>query len=129
MKLVIKGAPRTKKNNQEIHYKGKKGERKIPFISQGKAYLDYEKDCLKLITGKYKLKIDYPVNVKATYFMDTNGKVDIVNLHSALHDILVKADVLADDNCKIIVSTDGSRVHVDKQNPRTEVEIERVCDV
>lgn len=31
--------------------------------------------------------------------------------------------VLSDDNCKIIVSTDGSYVDVDKWEPRTEVTI------
>lgn len=56
--------------------------------------------------------------------MPKNGKVDITNLHSALHDILVKVGVLEDDNYKIVASTDGSRVFVDEGNPRTEVEIE-----
>jgi hypothetical protein len=40
-----------------------------------------------------------------------------------LHDILVKAKVLEDDNYKIVIGTDGSRVYYDKENPRTEVEI------
>jgi len=49
--------------------------------------------------------------------------VDLTNLHEALHDILVKCEVLEDDNCKIIAATDGSRVMYDKDNPRTEVVI------
>ena len=76
-----------------------------------------------LIPAKFRIGIDYPVNVKATYYMPTKCKVDIVNLHSALHDILVKCGVLKDDNCRIVVSTDGSRVRYDKENPRTEIEI------
>ena len=32
---------------------------------------------------------------------------------------------MKDDNNRIVVSTDGSRVLYDKHNPRTEVEIER----
>ena len=39
----------------------------------------------------------------------------------ALHDIMVKCGTLKDDNAHIIVSTDGSRVLYDKDNPRTEV--------
>lgn len=126
LKFTIPTAPRTKKNNQEIHYKGERCpccKRGIPFISQGKAYKQYEQDCLRLITGRYKLKIDFPVNIKATYFVDSLQRVDITNLESALMDVLVKCGVLADDNCKIVMSTDGSRVLVDSKNPRTEIEI------
>lgn len=72
--------------------------------------------------------IDYPVNVKAVFYMQTKRKVDLTNLHEALHDILVKYGVLEDDNFKIIQSTDGSRVSYDKWNPRTEVEITRAGD-
>lgn len=71
-------------------------------------------------------KIDYRVNIKAWYYMPTRRRVDITNLHEALHDILVKYGVIADDNCKIVFSTDGSRVLYDKNNPRTEVEITEV---
>ena len=41
-------------------------------------------------------------------------------------DVLVKAGVLADDSAispDIVVSTDGSRVLIDKLNPRIEIEI------
>ena len=44
-------------------------------------------------------------------------------------DALVKAEVLADDSAlkpAIVVSTDGSRVYYDKDNPRIEVEIEKL---
>ena len=81
-----------------------------------------------LIPGQCRVAIDYPVNVKAIYYMPTRRVVDITNLHSALHDVLVKAGVLQDDNSRIVVSTDGSRVRYDKDNPRTEVEITR-CNV
>lgn len=70
--------------------------------------------------------IDYPVNIKALYYMPTRRKVDLVNLHSALHDSLVAANVLLDDNSQIVVSTDGSRVLYDRVNPRTEIIIERL---
>ena len=52
----------------------------------------------------------------------------VTNLHEALHDMLVHCGVLADDNCTIIVSTDGSRVMYDKNKPRTEVEITELED-
>ena len=67
--------------------------------------------------------IDRTVNVKATFYMSTHRIVDLVNLHEALLDVLVKHRVLDDDNSRIVVSMDGSRVDYDKENPRTEVEI------
>ncbi len=39
---------------------------------------------------------------------------------------VVKARVLLDDHCGIIVSHDGSRVLYDKETPRTEVSINRL---
>ena len=61
--------------------------------------------------------------MRCLYFMPTRRRVDLGNLMEATHDILVKYEVLADDNSKIIYSVDGSRVLYDKDNPRTEVEI------
>lgn len=74
------------------------------------------------------MAIERRVNVQAVYYMRTKGKVDLINLHSALHDILVKYQVVADDNSKIIVSTDGSKVLYDKVNSRTEITITEVKD-
>lgn len=61
--------------------------------------------------------------------MPTARRVDITNLLGALHDVLVRAGVLADDSSlseRIVVGVDGSRVFVDRENPRTEVEITEV---
>lgn len=89
-------------------------------IIPSKTYKEYEKAAGWYIKGK-GIKIDYPVNVKAIYYMPTRRKVDLVNLHEALCDILVKYGVVADDNCRIIASMDGSRVEYDKERPRTEI--------
>ena len=100
---------------------------KSTVLIASKRYRDYEKEALNFIRDEYRLKIDYPVNIKAYYFRDTRRRVDITNLESALMDLLVKAEVLADDSAipPLVVSTDGSRVFYDKENPRTEVYIER----
>lgn len=58
--------------------------------------------------------------------MPTRRRVDLVNLEQALLDILVKYNVIEDDNSKIVFSMDGSYVDYDKENPRTEVFIWRV---
>lgn len=93
-------------------------------IVQSSDYLAYEKECGWFIKGKGK-KIDYPVNVKCVFYRDSRRRVDLTNLLAAICDILVKYQVVADDNSSIIVSHDGSRVGYDKDNPRTEITIER----
>lgn len=52
--------------------------------------------------------------------------MDLVNLLEATCDILVHYRVLEDDNSKIVVSHDGSRVLYDKENPRVEIWITEV---
>ena len=118
--FTIQLPPVTKKNHQQIFINSKTGK---PFITQSKQYKAYEKDAGWFLKP---LLIDYPVNVKALYYMPTRRKVDLSNLHSALHDVLVNCKVLVDDNSAIIVSTDGSRVLYDKDKPRTEIYITEV---
>ena len=119
MKFVIELEPRTKKNHSQI-VKG----RLIP----SKQYTIYRKEALKLLLAQERPSepINYPVNIKAVYYMATRRRVDKTNLEGALMDILVDAGILEDDNYKIAYSTDGSYVTVDKERPRTEVEIWKI---
>lgn len=117
--FAIKIAPRTKKNSQRIVKVGNYHK-----ILPSKAYMQYEKDA-QWFMPRVEM-IDYPVNIKAVYYMPTHRRVDLVNLHEALCDVLVKYRIIEDDNSNIIKSMDGSRVEYDKNNPRTEVWIERV---
>ena len=121
MKIVLYGKPITKKNNGRIVTNGSR-----PYLLPSKQFVRYEKDCRKQITGNYRKGIDYPVNLKVIYYMPTRHRVDLTNLLNATNDILVDCGVLKDDNSRIIVSHDGSRVKYDKENPRAEIFIERV---
>lgn len=117
MKLVFKGNPVTKKNSMQIVGGDK------PRLLPSKAYREYEETCLWQIPARARLKLDIPVTVSVTYYMGTRRKVDLLNLLAATHDILVTGEVLADDNCFIIQSVDGSRVKYDTNNPRAEITI------
>lgn len=117
IRLIIKLPPVTKKNSMQIIQRGKCQR---PLLIPSKQYRQYESNAGWFLKP---LAIARPVNIKALYFMPTRRKVDITNLESALLDVLVKHGVIADDNCHIVVSTDGSRVMYDKENPRTEVYI------
>ena len=122
IRLVIKGKPITKKNSMRM-VTNKKTGRVFPIPS--KAYEEYKKVFLSQV--KYLGEsIVRPCNVKAVYYMPTRHRVDLTNLLSATHDLLVDAKVLEDDNSKIVVSVDGSTVFYDKENPRVEIEITKV---
>ena len=120
VKFTISIPPISKKNSQQI-VRRKDGR---PCIIPSQKYKEYEKDAGRFIPKV--TTIDRMVNVKATFYMPTHRIVDLVNLQEALLDVLVKYRLLDDDNSRIVVSMDGSRVEYDKDNPRTEVEITEV---
>ena len=117
--------PKTKKNNQQILYNSKT---KKPFVAQNKAYKQYEKDAGWFVRWR-NLPIKQPVNVRCIFYRKDVIRCDLTNLLEAIDDILVKYGVLADDNFNIIAGHDGSRVFVDRENPRTEIVIEDIADV
>lgn len=114
--------PKTKKNNQKIIRNNKTN---ALMIVQNERYKQYEKDAGWFLKRPAE-PIDYPVNVKCVFYRATDRRVDLTNLLEAIDDILVKYKVLADDNCKIIIGHDGSRVHIDRKRPRTEIVIEPI---
>ena len=120
VKINIPLNPYTKKTSARILRRKSKNGGYVSFIAPSKQYKKYETDCGVFLRP---LNIVDPVNVEAHYYMQTRRRVDLTNLNQALHDILVKGGVIEDDNSTIIVGTDGSRVHYDKENPRTEVVI------
>ena len=121
LSFIINVPPRTKKNSsQVIHHGGRS------FVVPSKHYQKFEKDCLKSIPSSYRNGINTPVNIKALFYVDSRRRVDLTNLLNALDDMLVKANVIEDDNCKIAAGHDGSRVYYDKEEPRIEVFISEI---
>lgn len=114
--------PKTKKNNQQILINGKTGK---PFVAQNARYKLYEQD-VGWFLKKIPEPISEPVNVKCIFYRDSRRRVDLTNLLEAIDDILVHYKILKDDNFEIIISHDGSRVLVDSERPRTEIEISKI---
>lgn len=143
IEFVIPIQPRTKKNSPRILWKKADKPFQIkfgnyvaatigyrPMIIPSDSNEEFEKECLPYL---YRVKaetgvIDFPVNVQAHYYRDSHRRVDITNLHSALHDVLVKSGLFLDDNRDIIAATDGSRVFHDKHKPRIEITITELED-
>lgn len=117
-KIVIPVAPVTKKNSSQIITVGGR-----PRLIPSKKYLAYEKAAKRYLKP---LGIDYPVNVKCTFYMPTRRRVDLTNLLSAIDDVLVTHGVLTDDNRDIVATHNGSMVLYCKEMPRTEIEITKL---
>lgn len=121
MMITLPGEPRTKKNSQRIVYRNGK-----PIVLPSKQYKEYREICIWRIPAHQKAHISDAVNMQCVYYMRTTRKVDLVNLIEATCDILVDAGVIADDNSSIVVSHDGSRVLLDRDNPHAEITITRL---
>lgn len=120
MQIKIPLMCRSKKNSQSIIINPRTRK---PMIIQSKLYKEFEQECGYYLL-KYKKHISTPINLKCTFYVKDKRKRDIVNLLNAIQDILVKYDVIADDNYNIVQSIDGSRIIYEKGREETIIEIE-----
>ncbi len=97
----------------------------FPKLLPNEEYERYAKASMPFLNSVYGTSgtIDYPVNLKCVFYLDTRRKGDLAGYLQAIQDLLVSAGILADDNRNIVASVDGSAVLYDKVNPRTEVTI------
>ena len=99
MKIKIPLLCRSKKNSQRIIYNPKT---KRPMIIQSE------------------------INLKCLFYVPDRRKRDLTNLENAIADILVKYEILEDDNYNIIAGWDGSRIIYEKGKEETEIEITKM---
>ena len=131
IKYTIKGDPRTKKNHSMIAGSGKRcpvcNKFEKIWVRQGHTHDEYAE------LAKWQLRpipprpIECMVNVKCLFYMETRRVVDQLNLLATVDDLLVDMKILADDNSRIVVGHDGSRVLYDPSNPRTEIIITKIA--
>lgn len=119
LKIVVEANPRSKKNSQEIVFNKRTGKR---MVIQNKRYTEFERECKKYMP-KLENPIDYPVNLSCSFFVCDARRRDIANYIEAIQDILVKYNVLVDDNYNIITSLDNCKMEIDRDKPRIEIEI------
>ena len=122
MKFTIPGKPVGKKNSMRIILRG--GH---PALTQSDEYKAYEELAGLYIPNKWDC-LQGPVNVKCVYYVPDLRRRDLANLQQATLDILVKYGVLRDDCWTVVQSMDGSRVYLDKDKPRAEIEITEVAE-
>ena len=125
IKYIIKLAPVSKKNSQQILTNPKTGR---PFIMPSKKYREYEREAVWFLRPAPPRPIECRCNIKCLFYLPTRRRTDLTNLLEAVDDLLVHAGIIADDHYGIVEGHDGSRCFVDKDNPRTEITITRIID-
>lgn len=130
IKYIIQGDPRTKKNSLMIAGKGRRcpacGKLETQWVRQSKAHDEFAKAAKWQLRPLPPKPIDCQVNVRCLFYMKTRRIVDGLNLLATIDDLLVSTGILADDNSRIVVAHDGSRVLYDPQNPRVEITITKM---
>ena len=111
--------PRSKKNSQEIVFNKKIGHR---MVIQNKRYTEFEKQCKEYLP-KLEKPIDYPINLQCKFYVCDARKRDLANYLEAIQDVLVKYNILEDDNYNIVSSIDGCSMEIDREKPRVEITI------
>lgn len=122
IEIMIPVNPRSKKNSQEIVFNKRTGHR---MVIQNKRYTEYEKECKKYIP-KLEKPIDYPINLQCKFYVCDARKRDLANYIEAIQDILVKYNVLEDDNYNIVSSLNGCDMEISRDNPRVEIYITKL---
>lgn len=121
MRLTILGPPRTKKNHQRIiRVKGR------PVIVQAKTSEGWEASAVAQLLSQRPINRGFwepatvPVSLRALIYRDRNVG-DLGNYLASVCDALERAGVVVND--RLIQSFDGSRLCIDRKNPRIELEI------
>ena len=120
LSYTVTGNPIVKKNTQKVVWR--RGRSIVVYSAQYRSWWNNAMDELA-VQKKPAEPIDYPVILVCKFFMQTRRVVDLSALYEGIQDTLVKAEILKDDNFNIIVGHDGSRVLLDRDNPRIEVAI------
>ena len=133
LKLIVYGNPYIKKNSQRTIYH-KYLKRTIVVYSA--KYTTWKRDTLKQLglcqNGYLKTRIekpiDEPVILKCHFYRGTRHRTDLSANYEGIQDVLVEAKILEDDNSKIVIGHDGSRIFHDKENPRIELWITKATE-
>jgi Holliday junction resolvase RusA-like endonuclease len=114
------------KKNSYRHFWHRYTNKMITTVSAN--YSSWHKDAMKQLgcfsaNGKGKKSteaIDCQVILKCHFYNYDNRTRDVSNFLEGIQDLLVEAGILKDDNFKIVIGHDGTRMFVDKSSPRME---------
>jgi len=119
IQFTVFGAPRTKKNSNRLVKAGK-----MRRILPSKAWTQWVETARTVRDGHWMVAVpETTYNIRAIFYRDAL-RGDAVGYYQGLADLLEKRGILSDD--KWLVSWDGSRLAIDRENPRVEITLEPV---
>lgn len=119
-KIVILGSVPSQKNRKRIYTNRKTGK---PFIASDETVKDWQKDALLQLKGKRPVQV-YPISLTAVFFVRDDRRHDLDNMVAGCMDILVKAGILQDDDCKHVETLTLQFGGLEPLNPRVEIFID-----
>jgi Holliday junction resolvase RusA-like endonuclease len=123
-RLVIKGPPRTKKTSNRVLRFGRFNK-----VVPSEAWCAFRDLAVPQLTRQLEeidaYTISTPITVNAQIYRDAR-RGDLVGYLTSIADVLEEAAVVSDD--VVIESWDGSRMCLDRENPRIEIEISDLSD-
>lgn len=130
--LTVPGAPRTKKTHNRIILVKRRGQRPRRIVMPSEAWENWAKVAvIRIAAVSAGMKAEYPFplpdrayNCAAIFYRDAN-RGDAVGYYQGLADVLERAKVVSND--KYITQWDGSRLLIDRENPRVELVITEVA--
>lgn len=96
---MIYGRIPSKKNSKRIVWRGR------PTLLSSEEYLEWENKTIEKIEG-FKLVLQPPYKMTVRIWYPDNRKSDNSNKFESIADMLVKAEILEDDNWKILTHTE-----------------------
>ena len=133
MKITIPGQTIAKKNSQRIAKYFRKGKL-VKGIRASNAYEIWEEAAILELTLQNIAPVtQYPVEVHFFFYRQNKRSFDLDNMICGSLDALQKAGILEDDTMNHVIPViqkrpEGYGWAIDKDNPRTEIEIKEVCD-
>ena len=126
LKLTIYGQPYIKKNSQRTIFHRTLKRMIVVYSAKFTAWKNDSLLQLGVCKNGYIQKkidkpIDYPVILKIHFYNKTKHRRDLSAMYEGIQDLLVDAGTLEDDNCKIVIGHDGTRMFYDKEHPRIEL--------
>lgn len=115
VRVTLPGSIRSKKNSKRIFKQGK-----FTRVLPSKAYIEWEKKARSMVGWIYPEGFSSPVSVNAQIYY----KGQQPDLSGCLESIGDAMESCLWSNDKNIYSWDGSRLHHDLKNPRTELTVE-----
>ena len=116
--LILPGSIRTKKNSRQPVWRGGRKKPRRLYLVPSDAYQAWEDEARKSLRGKAIVPpLTCPVSVEA-HFYYKGPRPDLSGCCESVGDCLEGILYASDSQ---IYSWDGSRVHHDPKNPRTEI--------